>query len=61
MHDVGHNFKFGNQLEAYLAGAFVALQKAGKTVAAELLREAVPTLEVGTGKDDFFSSGGEVK
>ena len=39
MHDVGHNFKFGNQLEAYLAGAFVALQKAGKTVAADLLRE----------------------
>ena len=30
MSDVGHNFKFGIQLEAYLAGAFVALQKAGK-------------------------------
>ena len=39
MKQEGHNFKFGNQLEAYLAGAFVALQKAGKTVAADLLRE----------------------
>lgn len=51
--DAGHNFKFGNQLEAYLAGAFVALQKTGKIAAAELLREAVPTLEVGTGYDNW--------
>ena len=35
----GYDFKFGIQLEAYLAGALVALQKAGKTGAAELLRE----------------------
>lgn len=40
MPDVGRNFKFGKQLEAYLAGAFVVLQKEGKTVAAESLREA---------------------
>ena len=43
MAEDGHNFKFGIQLEAYLAGAFVALQKAGKTVAAELLREVCPS------------------
>ena len=39
MPDAGRNFKFGKQLEAYLAGAFVVLQKEGKTVAADLLRE----------------------
>ena len=43
MMQEGYNFKFGDQLEAYLAGAFVALQKAGKTVAAELLREVCPS------------------
>lgn len=39
MPDAGHNFKLGTQLEAYLAEAFIVLQKAGKTVATELLGE----------------------
>lgn len=53
MSDGGYNFKFGNQLEAYLAGAFVVLQKSGENVAAELLRYAKPMLDEGTGYDNW--------
>ena len=51
--ETGPNFKFGNRLEVYLAGAFFVLQKAGKTFAAELLRMAKPTLDEGTGYDNW--------
>ena len=39
MSDTGHNFKFDIQHDVYLSEAFVALRKAGKTAAAELLCE----------------------